>query len=146
MLQGLGKSRKGSPSIGLEQLIHKTKMSAFVKAAVSADEALDAAKMLSVDKKTRVRRYAESGAIGGAAYPVISAAGEVAGALAGPKGQRLQHAASAARKAFSRPEVAKSVTRGVLGGGGIQAIREGVEIGKAKKTVKGFLDQHRGGQ
>jgi len=143
---GLGKSRSGSPPISLAKLIEKTKMSSFaeaVKQAVSADEALDAAKMLSVDKKTRIRRYAEGGAIGGAAYPLVNAAGEAAGALAGHSSSgKVRAVGSALQKSFKRPELARNVTRGALGGGGVQAIRDGVELGRAQKTVQNFLHQH----
>lgn len=149
LIKGLGKSRAGAPSIGLQRLIEKTKMAAFsdtVKQAVSEDEALDAAKMLSVDKKTRLRRYAEGGAIGGVAYPGIAAAGEAAGALASHGPGKLRAAGAAVRATLKRPDLAKSVTRGVLGGGGVQAIREGVELGRAKKTVSNFVRERMPGQ
>jgi hypothetical protein len=143
LARGLGKTRSGSPSIGIHELIERSKQKGFsdrLKHAVSEDEALDAAKMLSV--KGRARRYAEGATIGGASYPLIAAAGEAAKTVAEHSGSgRLRAVGAAARGALKAPEVARSVTRGALGGGVIQAVREGVEMGRAKKTVKKFVNE-----
>lgn len=143
LARGLSKTRSGSPSIGIHELIEASKSKGFadrMKKAVSEDEALDAAKMLSV--KGRARRYAEGAAIGGITYPVVSAAGELAKGVTAHTGSgKVKAGITAARAALARPEVAKSLTRGALGGGVIQAVREGVELGKAKKTVRSFIDE-----
>lgn len=136
--RGLSKTRSGSPSISIQKLINAG-FSDRIKKAVSEDDALDAAKMLST--KGRARRYVEGGVIGGAAYPLTAAAGEVAGALAGHGSGKLRAAGAAAKATFKRPELAKSVTRGALGGGVIQAVREGVELGRAKNTVRSFVEE-----
>lgn len=143
LARGLSKTRSGSPSIGIQNLIEASKRKGFsdrIKKAVSEDEALDAAKMLST--KGRARRYVEGGMIGGASYPIISAAGEAAKGLTAHSGSgKLRAAGAAARAVLKGPEVAKSVTRGAMGGGVIQAVREGVELGRAKKTVRQFIDE-----
>jgi hypothetical protein len=131
--------------VGIKKLIERSYQSGFadrIKKAVSDDEALEAARLLS--KKGRVRRYVEGGAIGGATYPLVSAAGEAAKGFVAHSGQgRVRAAAHAAKAVLKSPEVAKSVTRGVLGGGVIQGVREGVELGRAKNTVDGFLKERR---
>jgi hypothetical protein len=131
----------------LKRTLERAKTAAFFdevqrKIATSEEEVLEAAKQLSVDKRTRLRRYGEGAAVGAAAFPVMSLAGNLAGAAAGPRGQRAEMARQALRKAVSRPELASNVTRGVLGGGGVQAARDGLELGRAKKTVQGFLSSH----
>lgn len=142
---GLSKTRTGSLPVGIKKLIERSHTSGFadrIKKAVSEDDALDAAKLLS--KKGRIRRYVEGGAIGGATYPLVSAAGEAAKGFAAHAGQgKLRAAAHAAKSMLKTPEVAKSVTRGVMGGGVIQGVREGVELGRAKSTVDGFLKERR---
>ncbi len=143
LARGLGKTRSGSPSIGIQALIEASKRKGFadrIKKAVSEEEALDAAKMLST--KGRTRRYAEGGLIGGTTYPLVSAAGEMAKGVAAHSGSgKLRAGVTAARSALKGPEVAKSLTRGAFGGGVIQAVREGLEMGKAKKTVRQFVDE-----
>lgn len=146
LARGLSKTRSGSPSISLQSLIDRSKQAGFsdrIKKAVSEEEAIEAARRLSENRKNRVRRYVESGTIGGAAYPIISAAGEAAGALAGRGPGRFAAAGRAAAKVMNRTDLAKNVTRGMLGGGGVQAMREGVELGKAKKTVSSFIDDRK---
>jgi hypothetical protein len=143
--RGLSKTRSGSPSISIQSLADAMANKGFgdrIKKAVSDDEALDAAKMLS--QKGRVRRYAEHGAIGGLAYPIIGAAGDAAGRVAEHAGSgKLRAAGTAARAALRAPELVKNVTRGVLSGGVVQAAREGVEVGKAKKTVRSFIEERK---
>jgi hypothetical protein len=143
LARGLSKTRLGSPSIGIHNLIEASKRKGFldrIKKAVSEDEALDAAKMLST--KGRLRRYVEGGLIGGMSYPVISAASEAAKGFTAHSGPgKLRAARAAARAVLKGPEIAKSVTRGVMGGGVIQAVREGIELGRAKKTVRQFIDE-----
>lgn len=108
------------------------------KLAVSDDEALEAAKALSESHKSRARRYAQGAVIGGAATPAINVAGDVIkGALTG-KGVR-----GVLRESLSAPELAKSVTKGILGGSMVQAVRENVQLADAKKTVKTYLAEHK---
>lgn len=149
LARGLAKTRSGSPSIGIQELIEKTRQSGFadrIKKAVSEDEALDAAKRLSEGRKSRVRRYAEGGVIGGLVNPALRAAGRgveaVVNAPKGSGGWRVGFA-RAAVKGVSKGELARHLTEGALAGGGVQAIREGVELGKAKKTVKSFVSDRR---
>lgn len=145
LAHGLSKTRKGSPSIGIHELIGKVRdgFESRMKKAVEEDEALDAAKLLS--QKGRMRRYAEGGAIGGITYPLVNAAGEAAKGFAAHAGQgKLRAAAHAAKAVLTKPELAKNITRGTLGGGVIQAVREGVEMGKAKRKVRDFISERTG--
>lgn len=146
LAHGLSKSRSGSPSIGIHELIERSRQKGFgdrLKKAVDEDEAMDAAKLLS--EKGRTRRYAEGGAIGGIAAPLVSAAGEAARGFAAHVGQgKVRAALEAGKAALKGPELAKAVTSGALGGGVIQAVREGVELGKAKRKVQDFINERRG--
>lgn len=145
LVRGLSKTRTGRPPISLQGLIEKSRLSGFsdrIKKAVSEYEALDAAKRLSEGRKSRLRRYAEGGAIGGMANPVLRAVGRgVEAAVNAPTGSRVGKAVAAIR-GTTRGELARHLTEGALAGGGVQAIREGVELGRAKKTVKQFIDNH----
>jgi hypothetical protein len=115
-----------------------------MKLAVSEEEALEAAKALSEPERQRTKRYAISGAIGGVASPVIGFAGEAAKALAGPKGGRLSGVVKAFHAERALPELSKNVTKGVLGGGAVQALREHVQLQEAKKKYQDFLKEHEG--
>jgi len=151
-------TRKGKPPIGLDELARrvagrvrgKAKKSedpvwgAFVesvKVAVSDEDALEAAKALSESTGSRARRYAQGAGIGAVASPAMEVAGNAAKALAGGKG--LRGAASAARDTVRKPELARFVTKGVLGGGAVQAVRENVQLSNAKKTVSDYLKENR---
>lgn len=144
ILKGLGKTRVGSLPIDITKLIERTKQTGFadrIKKAVSDDEALEAARLLTQKRKGRLHRYAESGAIGALANPAIRAVGRgVEAAVGAPKGMGAWRGgfARAAMKNVNRGELARQLTEGGLAGGGVQAIREGVELGKAKKTVQRF--------
>lgn len=119
-------------------------MSAFVeevKRAVDEEEALEAAKKLTYGSKGRARRYGATAAIGGALAPVVTLGGNFAEAAA-TKGVR-RGAVDAVKKTFTKPSIARDVARGALGGGVIQASREGVELGRAKRTVNTFIEQHK---
>lgn len=149
--KGLGKTRAGKPSIGLQTVIDRLKkaeLEGFVtrlKAAVSEEEAIDAAKLLSQKRKDRVQRFAEGGTIGALASPVMRAAGRAAEAVVstpGGIGKRMTAAGKASLRT-TPGELVRHVTEGGLAGGGVQAIREGVELGKANKTVQSFLDERR---
>lgn len=142
--RGLSKTRKGSPSIGLQRLVEAAKLSGFldtIKSAVDEEEALDAAKKLTYGRKGRLGRYAATGAIGGALAPAVSLGGNLAESVAA-KGLR-RGAAEAVKKTFSKPSLARDVTRGALGGGVLQASREAVDLNRAKKTVDKFVEQRK---
>ena len=146
LAQGLSKTRRGSPSIGIHKLIELGKQAGFedrLKQAVSDEGALDAARQLTEGGRGRKQRYAEAGAIGGALAPGITLGGNVAKNVArfGFKGKALQ---AAARASFSKPHVASDVARGVLGGAAFQAGREGLQLHHAKKTVDEFIKERRG--
>lgn len=114
-----------------------------VKVAVSEEEAVDAAKALSESRRSRLKRYGQGALIGATAYPVVGVTGEaVRGFVAAPKGQRLRGAAASVRDASRLSNLAGSVTRGALGAGAVQALRENVELQSAKKTYKDFLREH----
>lgn len=150
----LGRSRKGSPLIGLGKLVRRTMgkhsqdamwLAFFdqVKLAVSEEEALEAAKALSESRRSRLNRYGTGAAIGAASYPMVSLAGEaVKGFVAAPKHHRLRGALKSVRQATDLPDVAKNVTRGTLGAGAVQALRENVQLQSAKKTYEDFLREH----
>jgi hypothetical protein len=143
LAKGLAKSRSKSPSIGLQTLIERAKSSAFVesvKAAVSDDEVLDAAKLLGQQQRNRAKRLGASAGIGATLAPAVSFGSEVAGALARRHG-RGRAVATAAKKLVSAPHMAKTVTGGALGGAGFQATRETVQGREAKKTVKTYLEE-----
>lgn len=114
-----------------------------VKMAVSEEEAIEAARALSEDRKSRLKRYATGAGIGVTSYPFVNIASEaVKGFTAGAPGKRLSSAAKAVRAASSAPELAKNVTRGGLGAGAVQALRENVQLQGAKKTYESFLREH----
>lgn len=140
LTHGLGKTRSGSPSIGIQALIEKSRQKGFadrIKKAVSDDEALDAAKLLS--NKGRARRYAEGAGIAATVNPVMRMVGKGVEAAANARGGGRAGMARAAIKGITRGELSRHVVEGALAGGGVQAIREGVELGKARKTVKNFV-------
>lgn len=151
IVKGLSKTRSGSPSISMQSLADRARHGGFadrIKKAVSEDDALHAAKTLT-HSKGRVRRYVEGGAIGGLANPALRAAGRgIEAAVNAPKGSGGWRAgfARAAIKSVNKGEMARHITEGALAGGGVQAIREGVELGRAKKTVKNFLSERRAGK
>lgn len=142
-MRGLGKTRTGSIPVNIAKLVERTKSAAFTErvkqALVSDEEALEAARLLS--SKGKARKYVEGGVIGGALSPAVSFGGNLAESVA-RKGFNRRALASATAETFSKPRLAGSVARGALGGGVIQAVREGVELGKAKRTVREFLKQH----
>ncbi len=131
----------------MRKMSHDPVWGAFLReltklSSISDEEAVDAAKALSESSGSRVRRYASSAAVGAVASPLIGAAGELAAAVAGPRGTRMRAAKNALRKSLSRPELAKRVATGVLSGGALQAVRENVQLSKARKTYEDFLHEH----
>ena len=123
------------------------KLSAFADelrklSEVSDEEAIDAAKHLSTDPRSRTRRYLEASAIGGVTKPGIDAVGELARDLATEGPQKFKNV----RGALSRPSLARGVTAGVLGGTSIEAIRQGLQTQHAKKTLERFKHERLGDQ
>lgn len=132
-------SRKGSPPLALQTLIERLRKK--TAAEVRVNEALDAARTLQQDPRTRLARYRNAAVTGGALKPVVHGIGRVAEAVAtAPRGGRLAAVGRAAVRT-SRGELAKHVAEGAVGGGGIRAVQEGLEVGQAKKKVTKFLNQ-----
>lgn len=136
-IRGMSSTRKGKPSIGLQKLIDG--ISRKKKAEVSTREALDAAKVLDTDPKTRFQRYRDGTVIGGTMSPVVRAVGRgVEAAVMAPKGQRLR-AISRGFTNTNKGELARHVTEGVIGGGGVKAVQEGLEVGRARKKLVQYI-------
>lgn len=133
-------SRKGSPPLALQTLVDRIAKKKTA-AEVRVNEALDAARTLQQDPRTRVARYRNAALTGGTLNPVVRGIGRAAERMAtAPRGQRL----AAGAKGFmstNRGELAKHVVEGAAGGGGIRAVQEGLEVGQAKKKVTKFLNQ-----
>jgi len=132
-------SRKGSPPLALQTLIERLRKK--TAAEVRVNEALDAARTLQQDPRTRVARYRNAALAGGALKPVVSGIGRAAERMAtAPRGQRLA-AGVKGLTSINRGDLARHVAEGVAGGGGIRAVQEGLEVGQAKKKVTKFLNQ-----
>lgn len=137
----LGTSRRGKPPIALQTLINRIAKTA----AVSTEEAIDAARTLhqAQNAKTRASRYANAGLVGGTLSPVVRGLGRAAeGATTAAQGQRLAGAAKGFVKGFAkenRGELARHVTEGALGAGGVRAVQEGLELDHAKRKLVTYL-------
>jgi hypothetical protein len=133
-------SRKGSPPLALQTLIERLRKKTAA-AEVRVNEALDAARTLQQDPRTRVARYRNAAMTGGTLNPVVRGIGRAAERMAtAPRGQRLA-AGAKGLLATNRGELARHVAEGVVGGGGVRAVQEGLEVGQAKKKVTKFLNQ-----
>lgn len=141
MARGLGTSRAGRPLLGLQTLIDRIKTRKLAAASpVRTSEALDAARVLEQDPRTRFQRYRNAALTGGTLNPVVRGIGRAAEALVmAPKGQRLRKAGRALLPT-NRGELARQVTEGVVGGGGVRAAQEGLEIGQARRKVVNYLN------
>jgi len=149
LAHGISKSRSGSPSIRAHtlaarkgrELADAAPSAASVK--VSNTDVLNAARTLSESKGNRLRRYGSGAVIGAATAPAVTLSGNVAEVLGTAAknlhGGRRAAIGSAVAKSLSRPQVAKDLAKGVVTGSGVQAIREGVELRHAKKTVSNYL-------
>lgn len=132
-------SRKGSPPLALQTLIERLRKK--TAAEVRVNEALDAARTLQQDPRTRVARYRNAAVTGGTLNPVVRGIGRAAERMAtAPRGQRLA-AGAKGLLATNRGELARHVAEGAVGGGGVRAVQEGLEVGQAKKKVTKFLNQ-----
>ncbi len=137
------KTRMGKLPINIEALMKKAQAHGFLdelsKLAVSDDEAIEAAKELSINPKSRAKAYADSTMVGGTLAPAIDAIGRMGKAVGDAKGGKRLAAGRAAIKAMTGGDVLKSALVGGLGGTSVQAGREGVSFQHAKKTYKKFM-------
>jgi hypothetical protein len=150
-IRGIGKSRKGSPTIGLQTLIDRSqerrKLSAFFDemwklSDITSEKALEAAKRLSESPKERAIRHTEAGVIPAAMGPALSAVARGTKALVNAKKGRW----SAARKAIrntTKGDVAADTIRGGLFGAGLSVSREGLQLARARDTYEDFMKQHK---
>lgn len=155
LARGISKSRSGSPSIRAHTLVARSDRSIAPAAAsasgvkVSNTDVLNAARTLSESKGSRLRRYGSGAAIGAATAPAVTLSGNVAEVLGTAAknlhGGRKAAIGAAVARSLSRPQLAKDVAKGVVTGSGVQAIREGVELRHAKKTVSNYLRGNRAG-
>ena len=90
--------------------------------------------------------YRDATIAGGGLRPFVRGIGNaVEAAVTAPKGKRLGAALRGAgdvkgfRGAFTGPRLARDVVEGGLGGAAINAGREGLELGRAKRTARDFL-------
>jgi hydrogenase maturation factor len=141
----LGQLARGTLLSVDQTILDRTKRAAFfdeiVKWAVSDEEALDAAKLLT--KPRGFRQHAEVGAITGTLAPAFQAAGRVTKAVVDAKQGRL----GAARKALvdtTRGGLAQAVVGGGLTGSGLSFAREGLQVRAAKDTYRKFMEQRKG--
>jgi hypothetical protein len=117
------------------------------KIAVSEEEALDAARIISQDPRSRARKYFDAGAVGAALNPFVDASGHAVKGFVETPGSFKQRARGAAREVrlkSTRGEVARTMHRGLFGGMALQAGREGLQARRAKDTVDRFLRENRG--
>ena len=106
---------------------------------VSADEALESAKVLSESKRSKLRRYVDAGVVGGALTPGVELAGQFAEHAGNATKNRVAAGLKGAR--LTKGQLAKSVTRGVLGGAAVRAGQEGLQTQRAKDTYRRFMQQ-----
>lgn len=132
--------------------LEKPLFAAFVdelqKIAVSEEEALDAAKLLSQDPRSRVRKYVDAGAVGAVLNPAVDTTGHFVKGFVDTNGglkARLAGGASEIGKKMTLGEAARGVHRGLFGGMAVQAGREGFQLHRAQDTYQRFMREHGGG-
>lgn len=136
-VDGISKTRKGKIPAKLHTLISRSK-----KANLIDDEiALDAAKALSKDTKTRVRRYAENSALSGVAAPLITGTARGVKGLLDAKQGRWREAVKGI-KDTTRGGLASDAVRGAMTGAVLTGGRDQLELHHARNTVKDYLRQH----
>ena len=155
--RGLGASRVGRPTIGLQTIIdrlqanapRRRKKLAAVPMPPSVEDAEQAAQVLQ-RSRGRGARYRDATLAGGALRPLVRGLANAAEAAASaPKGGRLRGALRGVKmqgkdvKGFTggltRPQLARDFVEGGLGGAALNAGREGLEVGRAKRTARSFL-------
>lgn len=155
-MRGLAASRKGRPALGLQTLIDRLQgraSRAHKTAAVSIDDAQEAARVLE-SSKGRFRRFRDASIVGGVMSPLVRGVGRAAeSAVMAPKGQRLQAAVRGVKgtsagdiRGFmgsNRGEVTKHIFEGGLGGAAVNASREGLELGRARRQAQQFVQTNK---
>lgn len=127
----------------------RRKKLAAVAPPPSVEDAEQAAQVLQ-RSRGRGARYRDAMVAGGALRPLVRGLANAAEAAAtAPKGGRLRGAlrgVSAGGKdvkgfvgGFNRPQLARDIVEGGIGGAAINAGREGLEVGRAKRTARDFL-------
>lgn len=145
LLPGIAKSRKkGGPTISLQKLIQRTKMSSFlntVKSGLSGsldDKAKDARKVLDEKPIHAIKSHAKSGAVGGTLAPLLDVAGTTLEAgLTAPRGQRLQ-SMGRSLKDTQVGTIARQATGGALFGASTDVAKNQVE----RAAARTFLDKY----
>ncbi len=133
-------SRKGRPAIGLQTLINRMQK----KAEVSVEDAEQAAQVLQ-RSRGRAVRYRDAMIAGGVFKPLAKGIGRAAeSALTAPKGYRLQAAMHGYKDVkggfhFKTPGTVRDVIEGGFGGAAVNAGREGLEIGRARRKAEEFV-------
>lgn len=118
------------------------------KIAVSEEEAVDAAKLISQDPRSRARKYLDAGVVGGVLNPAVGASGHFVKGFVDTKGGLRQRLAGGAKEFGTKAtlgEAARGAHTGFFGGMAVQAGREGIQARRAKDTVDQFLREHREG-
>lgn len=138
--RGIGTTRKGKPTIGLQTLINI--VTRQKKAEVSRREAIDAVKVLDKDPKTRVQHYRDAAVVGGTLSPVVRGIGRGVQAAVSTKGGPGTRAVAFGKGILdtNKGELARHMTEGMLGAGGVKAVQEGVEVGRAKKKLVRYVE------
>lgn len=142
-------SRAGRPSIGLQTIIDRLQGNAHRRRKVAAvaptvEDAEQAAQVLQ-RSRGRLGRYRDAMLAGGALKPLVRGIGNAAEAAAvAPRGQRLRAAwrgvgSTKGFTTFAKPQLVRDVVEGGLGGAVVNAGREGLELGRAKRTARAFL-------
>ncbi len=154
-VRGIGKTRSGSPTIGLQTLIDRTmeqtKRAAFFDelrwkiaeeddGEVSPDEALHAARILSRPKAVMVRKHVERGLVPAALAPGIAATSRGVKAFVDAKRGRGASAMRAV-KDTTKGGVLADMVRGGLVGSGISLGTHGLRKQRARETYEKFIRQ-----
>lgn len=152
-MRGVGASRVGRPSISLQTLIDRVpgnvRRKKLAALAPSVEDAEQAAQVLQ-RSRGRMSRYRDAMIAGGTLRPLVRGIGNaVESAVAAPRGQRFSAALRGTvaggkdvkgfSAAFRKPQLARDVVEGGLGGAVVNAGREGLELGRARRTAQAFL-------
>lgn len=149
LMPGIAKSRSGSPSIGLQTLIDRTKMSAFSDelTKLSEDpptraEVSTATKELKKPVGKRLLNPLEGGVIAGAASPGVQALGRgLKGAINGAKneaGEQMTRRAAAMQgiRGTTKGDIASSALVSALGVSALAMGRDAMQVHHAKKVLR----------
>jgi hypothetical protein len=147
--RGQTKSRKGSIPSNINTLTEGRKMASFADELRKMAEIGDLEVQEAVTKLRKQRPWTTIGqtaAMAGLAAPVIDAGGKFTKGFVdtrGGLGARIAGGAGAVGALTAGDVASKAVTTG-LGGGVIAAAKEGLDMHRARKTVRGYLDQNLG--